>query len=155
MTGTGAGPTTHGGGGTGALTVLYDAGCPLCRAARRWLAGRPQLVPLMFVPAGSVDARRLFPGLDHGATLREITVIADTGDVYTGDGAWLACLWALAEHRALADRLARPALRPLARRVVAAAATVRDMSQERGNHGPEPGYGGHDDRADCADDRCG
>ena len=122
------------------LTVLYDAGCPICRAARRWLAGRPQLVPLEFVPAGSEQARRRFPGLDHAATLRDITVVADTGEVYVGDGAWLACLWALESHRDLAYRLGQPHLLPLARQVVAAAAAVR------GATGASNGYGEGDDR---------
>ncbi|GAA4675704.1 thiol-disulfide oxidoreductase DCC family protein [Phytohabitans rumicis] len=139
-------PTGHGARGVHALTVLYDAHCPLCRAAHRWLAARDQLVPLEFVPAGSDEARRRLPGLDHGATLRDVTVVADTGEVYVGDGAWLACLWALAGYRELAERLARPHLLPVARRVIAAAAAVRERTR---------GYGDDDDRADCADDRCG
>jgi predicted DCC family thiol-disulfide oxidoreductase YuxK len=110
------------------LTVLYDEGCPLCRAARRWLAARAQLVPLTFVPAGSPEARRRFPGLDHDATLRDLTVVADTGEVYAGDAAWLACLWALAGYRELADRLAEPHLLPVARRAIAAAAAVRERA---------------------------
>ncbi|MEH1102648.1 thiol-disulfide oxidoreductase DCC family protein [Micromonospora sp. CPCC 205561] len=149
--------TAHGGGGVRGFTVLYDAHCPLCRSARRWLASRAQLVPLEFLPAGSAEARRRLPGLDHDATLRDLTVVADTGEVYAGDGAWFACLWALAEHRATAERLARPHLLPLARRVVAAAAAIRERVRDPR---PEPtagpaGYGDPDDRADCADDRCG
>ena len=110
----------------GRLTVLYDGGCPLCRAACRWLAGRAQLVPLEFVEAGSTTARRRFPGLDHSRTLAEVTVVADTGAVYSGDSAWLVCLWALDGYRSLAMRLASPRLRPLARRVVRAAAAIRE-----------------------------
>ncbi|SCL29322.1 Predicted thiol-disulfide oxidoreductase YuxK, DCC family [Micromonospora nigra] len=150
-------PTAHGGGGIRALTVLYDAHCPLCRTARRWLAERPQLVPLEFVPAGSAQARRRFPGLDHDATLRDLTVVADTGAVYAGDGAWFACLWALADHRETADRLARPRLLPLARRLIVTAAALRERlrePQQRTVDDPT-GYGDADDRPDCADDRCG
>jgi predicted DCC family thiol-disulfide oxidoreductase YuxK len=110
----------------GRLTVLYDGGCPLCRAARHWLAGRAQLVPLEFVEAGSPAARQRFPGLDHARTLAEVTVVADTGAVYAGDSAWLVCLWALDGYRGLALRLASPRLRPLARRVVGAAAAIRE-----------------------------
>jgi predicted DCC family thiol-disulfide oxidoreductase YuxK len=143
-----ADPTGHGAGGIGSLTVLYDQHCPVCRAARRWLESRPQLVPLGFVPAGSATARQRFPGLDHGATLRDITVIADTGEVYVGDGAWLACLWALHGYRGLADRLAQPHLLPVARRVIAAAAALRERTSG-------PGYRSQDERPDCADDRCG
>jgi predicted DCC family thiol-disulfide oxidoreductase YuxK len=45
------------------LTVLYDARCGLCSAARRWLEEQRQLVPLELLPAGSEDARRRFPTL--------------------------------------------------------------------------------------------
>lgn len=142
-----------------AFTVLYDAHCPLCRTARRWLEARDQLVPLRFLPAGSAEARRRLPGLDHEATLRDLTVVADTGEVYAGDGAWLACLWALVSYRDLADRLAQPHLRPLARRVITAAAAVRERTRGAGGEpasgDPTRGYGGGDDRTDCAGDRCG
>jgi predicted DCC family thiol-disulfide oxidoreductase YuxK len=119
---------------TGRLTVLYDGGCPLCQAARRWLAGRAQLVPLEFVEAGSATARHRFPGLDHTRTRAVVTVVADTGAVYEGDSAWLMCLWALDGYRGLALRLASPRLRPLARRVVNTAAAIR-----KGTTGPRYG----------------
>ncbi|MET8277423.1 DCC1-like thiol-disulfide oxidoreductase family protein [Micromonospora sp. NPDC005174] len=150
-------PTAFGGGGIRAFTVLFDANCPLCRAARRWLASRAQLVPLEFVPAGSTEARRRFPGLDHDATLRDLTVVADTGEVYAGDGAWFACLWALADHRSAAERLSQPHLLPLARQVVAAASAIRERVRDPWAEPiDEPaGYRDLDDRATCADDHCG
>ena len=83
-------PAGHGAGRVGSFTVLFDEGCPVCRTARRWLAGRAQLVPLAFVPAGSAEARARYPDLDHAATLRDLTVIADDGAFYMGDSAWLA-----------------------------------------------------------------
>jgi predicted DCC family thiol-disulfide oxidoreductase YuxK len=129
-----AGPVTS-------FTVLFDVGCPVCRAAHRWLGGRAQLVPLEFVPAGSDEARRRFPGLDHDATLRDLTVIADSGLVYVADGAWLACLWALSDYRGMAERLAAPALLPAARRFIAAASAVRQATRS-GDYG------------DMRDDRC-
>jgi len=134
-------PAGLGAGRIGALTVLFDAGCPVCRTARWWLGGRAQLVPLEFVPAGSPEARRRFPELDPAATLRDLTVIADNGLVYVSDGAWLACLWALADYRGLAERLSTPALLPSARRFIAAAAAVR-QSTRSGDYG------------DGCDDRC-
>ncbi|MFI5490910.1 thiol-disulfide oxidoreductase DCC family protein [Actinoplanes sp. NPDC051859] len=129
------------GGRITALTVLYDEGCPICRAAHRWLANRAQLVPLRFVPAGSTTARESFPGLDHSATLRDLTVVADNGLVYIADGAWLACLWALADYRGMAERLSTPALLPTARRFIAAASAVR-----RSTRG--------EDYGDVCDDSC-
>jgi predicted DCC family thiol-disulfide oxidoreductase YuxK len=142
VTGDTADPTGHGAGRVGGFTVLFDQGCPICRAAHAWLAGRAQLVPLTFVPAASAEARLRFPGLDHAATLKDLTVIADTGEVYVDDGAWLACLWALADYRGMAERLSSPGLLPTARRFIAAAAAVRQSTRRAD-------YGG-----DCADDRC-
>jgi predicted DCC family thiol-disulfide oxidoreductase YuxK len=109
----------------GRLVVLYDGDCPICRHARSWLFMQPQLVPLEFEKAGSAAARRRFPGLDHRATLRDITVVADTGAVYVGDAAWLICLWALDSYRPLSIRLAQPGLRGAAREVVAMASATR------------------------------
>jgi predicted DCC family thiol-disulfide oxidoreductase YuxK len=100
------------------LTVLYDASCSLCRRARHWLERQPAYVELEFVPAGSPEVRQRWPQLDPAETLKELTVVADTGEVYVDDAAWLMCLWALRGHRAQADWLATPALRPLARRFV-------------------------------------
>ncbi|MGW1746162.1 thiol-disulfide oxidoreductase DCC family protein [Streptomyces sp. NPDC002092] len=107
------------------LTVLYDAECALCGFLRDWLVRQPQLVPLEFVPAASEAARRRFPGLDHGATLDEITVVGDAGQVYRSAAAWIVTLWALREHRPLAHRLSTPSGAKLARGAVLAAAKWR------------------------------
>ena len=107
------------------LTVLYDAECALCTHLRGWLVRQPKLVPLELVPAGSDEARRRFPGLDHAATLEEVTVIGDSGQVYQASRAWIVVLWALREHRPLAHRLSTPAGARLARGAVLAAAKWR------------------------------
>jgi predicted DCC family thiol-disulfide oxidoreductase YuxK len=111
-----------------ALTVLYDADCSLCVHLRSWLLRQPQLVPLRFVPAGSDAARRDHPQLDHARTMREITVIGDRGQVYSGQAAWIVCLWALAEHRPKAHWLATPAGAPFVRVTMLAAAKYREMT---------------------------
>lgn len=59
--------------------------------------------------AGEEEARRRFPSLDHRATLDEITVVGDAGQVYRGSASWVVCLWTLREHRPLAHRLSTPA----------------------------------------------
>lgn len=100
--------------------MLYDANCALCRRARAWLESQEQLLPLEFVPAGSAEAHDRYPHIDHQATLRELTVIADTGEVWRAERAWVLCLWACAEHRLKAERLSSPAMLPLARTVFAA-----------------------------------
>ena len=107
------------------LVVLYDAGCPMCSRFRSWLVEQPHLVPVTAVPAGSTAARELLPHLDHAATLRDITVVADTGAVWTGASAWVTCLWATVEHRDLALRLSTPLGLPIARAMAYAAAGLR------------------------------
>ena len=111
------------------LTVLYDADCSLCSFLRDWLVRQPQLVPLELVPAGSEEARRRYPDLDHGATLDEITVVGDAGQVYRGGAAWIVTLWALREHRGLAHRLSTPSGARLAKGAVLAAAKWRGAQQ--------------------------
>ena len=101
------------------LTVLYDARCSVCRSARDWLREQPVFVGCRFVAAGSTTARRLYPALDHEATLEDITVIDDGGRIYRGAKAWVMCLWATKEHRAQAIRMTTPALWPLAKRFIA------------------------------------
>jgi predicted DCC family thiol-disulfide oxidoreductase YuxK len=107
------------------LTVLYDEGCPMCRRFQQWLAGQPLLVPTDFVPAGSAQARALFPGLDHARTLEEVTAVDDSGAIWTNEHAWVICLWVTATHRHLAERLSRPAWLPLARAAAHTAAGIR------------------------------
>ncbi|CAL9548617.1 hypothetical protein SUDANB108_04416 [Streptomyces sp. enrichment culture] len=123
------------------LTVLYDAECSLCAFLRDWLLRQPQLVPLEPVPAGSEEARRRFPDLDHGATLDEITVVGDAGQVYRGPAAWVVTLWALRAHRPLAHRLSTPAGARLAKGAVLAAAKWRGAQGNRGQGGTGP-WGG-------------
>ncbi|MET9461776.1 thiol-disulfide oxidoreductase DCC family protein [Streptomyces canus] len=137
------GPTgTKGGAGVPAdrtpvrrLTVLYDADCSLCAFLRDWLVRQPQLVPLELVPAGSQEARLRFPGLDHRATLEEITVVGDAGQVYRDTAAWIVTLWALREHRPLAHRLSTPSGARLARGAVLAAAKWRGAQWQGGQWG--------------------
>jgi predicted DCC family thiol-disulfide oxidoreductase YuxK len=112
------------------VTVLFDQDCELCRRAREWLGGQPQLVPLEFVPAGSVQARTLFPGLDHAATLGDLTAVGDDGSVYVAESAWVLCLWCLADYRNLAIRLAGPAWLPTARKAVLAISSRRRQLSE-------------------------
>jgi predicted DCC family thiol-disulfide oxidoreductase YuxK len=101
------------------LTVLYDDSCGLCRRVRAWLSAQPAFLELEFVPAGSAEIGRRWPDLDAAATLRTLTVIADTGEVYLDANAWVMCLWATREHRLLAHRLSSPALAPHAAKFVA------------------------------------
>ncbi|MFL6258347.1 MAG: thiol-disulfide oxidoreductase DCC family protein [Thermoanaerobaculia bacterium] len=101
------------------LTVLYDDRCALCRRARAWLADQPKYVSMAFLPAGSNEARRRFPDLDHGSSLEELTVVGWGGEVYRGAKAWVMCLWALKKYRSASLRLSEPEMIPVARRLIA------------------------------------
>ena len=120
---------------TTGLTVLTDPGCPLCRTFAGWLANQPLLVRLELLAAGSEEARRRFPGLDHGRTLEEITVVGADGSVWTHEHAWVMCLWATRSHRGLAERLASPQLLPLARGAAFGAAGLRHLLGSRSGPG--------------------
>ncbi|MER5731097.1 DCC1-like thiol-disulfide oxidoreductase family protein [Streptomyces sp. NPDC002138] len=115
------------------LVVLYDAHCSLCRHIRNWLLSQRWLVPLALIPAGSQAAWQRFPRLDHASTLREITVVGDGGQVWTGTDAFIVVLWALVEHRPKANWLATPAGRPFARATMLAAAAWRGAARGPGD----------------------
>ncbi|HEU0120031.1 MAG TPA: hypothetical protein VFQ91_05855 [Bryobacteraceae bacterium] len=87
------------------LRVYYDARCGLCQALVQWLGAQRQLVPMECAPK------------PPGQT--DLAVVADTGEVWAGDSAWLIVLWALDEYREWSYRLSRPELLPLARQAFA------------------------------------
>jgi len=100
------------------LTLFYDARCGLCSQVRQWLSDQPSYVRLDFVPYDSPEALRRLPAIQHLRADQEIVVMADTGEVWQGAGAWVMCLWALQEYRAWSARLATPAMQGMARKVV-------------------------------------
>ena len=69
----------------------------------------------MFIGFQSDEARRRFPSIDALEPSEQLLVISDDGDVYRGAHAWIMCLWALENYREHAQRLAHPALLPLAK----------------------------------------
>lgn len=93
------------------ITIVYDAACGLCTRMKDWIRQQAPLVGLRFVASGSSEARRRFPQLPAG----EVAVVADTGEVWLGNRAWIVCLWALRGYRDLALRLTSPLLVLLAR----------------------------------------
>ena len=84
-----------------ALVVYYDAQCNLCVAVRDWIGRQRQLIPVECRP--------------KSAEMDELVVVADTGEVWSGDAAWLMVLWALVDYREWSYRLASPVLLPAAR----------------------------------------
>lgn len=90
------------------LTILYDASCGLCSAARRWLERQELYLPVDFVPCGTPRAEMHFPTLDHDLSRQEVTVVADDGAIWRGTEAWILCLWATHRFRGLSQTLAQP-----------------------------------------------
>jgi predicted DCC family thiol-disulfide oxidoreductase YuxK len=113
--------------GTAPLTVLYDPGCPLCARLKSWLAGQSTTVPVEFVAAGSAQAHRRFPDLDHERTVRVLTVVGRGGEVYEGERAWLVCAWSLPSWQPVAEHFDGP----LRRRIVGLVAGRVDAYRHR------------------------
>ena len=110
------------------LYVLFDSRCGLCCRVKEWLQSQPAWIELRFVAAGSEESGRLFPTISTAGV--ELIVISDQGEVYTGDGSWIMCLWALVEYRELAYRFSSPLLLPLARSAFGAISRHRqDISE--------------------------
>lgn len=107
------------------LTLFYDAGCGVCSAFKKWLERQPAWIDLRFVPLQEAAAHPLAKCVQDLDLERELHVIADTGELYRGDRAWIMCLYALKAYRPLSRRLAHPALRPLARNICAAVSANR------------------------------
>jgi predicted DCC family thiol-disulfide oxidoreductase YuxK len=103
------------------ITILYDAACDLCTFARDWIRKQSSLVGIEFVAAGSTQAQRTFPQISPG----ELTVVADTGEVWLGNHAWIVCLWALRDYRDIAFRLTSPALLLMSREAFVAVSRNR------------------------------
>lgn len=97
------------------LTVLYDGSCGFCVECARWLAAQPKVLALELMASASIAARTRYPTLTAPGAPEELIVVDDEGGVYRGTHAWIMCLWALREYRSVAEKLARPALLPLAR----------------------------------------
>jgi predicted DCC family thiol-disulfide oxidoreductase YuxK len=93
------------------MTVVYDPSCELCTRAKEWIRQLVPLVSLQFVAAESATARKRFRQLPGG----ELAVIANTGEAWFGNHAWIVCLWALRGYRELAFRLTSPLLLLMAR----------------------------------------
>ena len=110
----------------GAITVLYDRECGFCCRAARWLQTQRRNVRIECVPMDSTYVQMLFPDL-RKLPKAELTVVDDQGGVYYGTNAWILTLWATESGRPWSARLARPALKPLAREAFELVSTNRKL----------------------------
>jgi predicted DCC family thiol-disulfide oxidoreductase YuxK len=93
------------------ITIIYDAACGLCTRVKSWIVQQRSFVGIEFAQSGTAETRARFPRLRAG----ELAVVADTGEVWLGDRAWIVCLWALRDYRDLSVRLSSPLLIMMAR----------------------------------------
>ena len=100
------------------LTIFYDARCGLCSRVRRWLSGQAAYVRLEFLAYDSPEAKRRCPPITELHADQEIIVMADSGELWQGAGAWVMCLWALRDFREWSLRFATPAMQAVARKIV-------------------------------------
>jgi predicted DCC family thiol-disulfide oxidoreductase YuxK len=108
------------------LCIVYDAACGLCTGVKAWLERQQTAVPLEFVASGSDRARKEFPRLPPG----ELAVVANTGEAWLGNNAWIVCLWALRDYREWSLRFSNPLLRLMAREAFAVISNHRSGISE-------------------------
>jgi predicted DCC family thiol-disulfide oxidoreductase YuxK len=101
------------------LYVLYDPKCALCQRLKDWLLVQRSWMEVCLIPAGSEESRRLFLSLQQIASVNDLVVVSDEGQVYLNNNAWIMAFYALVEFREWACRLAHPMLLPLVRQAFA------------------------------------
>jgi predicted DCC family thiol-disulfide oxidoreductase YuxK len=120
------------------LYVLYDAKCELCQRLKNWLLTQRAWIEIRLIAASSDEANHLFPTLRQIASVNDLVVIGDGGQVYLNNNAWIMALYALEEYRDWARRMAHPLLAPLARQAFATISRNRyAISRWLGAGGPE------------------
>jgi predicted DCC family thiol-disulfide oxidoreductase YuxK len=125
------------------LTVLYDERCAFCVRCRDWLATQPVLVDVELVGAGTARGRERLAGAAWVG--KELVVLDDRGNAWTGPSAFLMCLWATARYREWAFRLTEPRYERFAERF------FLHISKQRGRYGRW--FGGDPECTYCDDVR--
>ena len=105
------------------LTVLYDDRCSFCVHCASWLATQRQIVPLELLSRNDPSVNTRFPSVCSNHD--ELVVIDDAGGIYRDTDAFIMCMWALEQHRALALRIADGPLAPLGRSMLRALSSNR------------------------------
>jgi len=97
--------------------VIYDAACPMCRGAMRWVQHRALPGQFEFVPCQSAERRARFPWISEQACLEALQLVLPDGRVLSGDEAipevlqrlrgwrWLALLFRLPGAGVVAPRV--------------------------------------------------
>ena len=70
------------------VVLVYDADCPVCRAAADWVR-RNAVVPdpFEYLPCRSEDTRSRFPAIAEGACLQAMHLVLPDGTILVGERA--------------------------------------------------------------------
>lgn len=107
----------------GAITVVYDETCELCRTARHWLEHQRTYVPLAFLSSGEARTMDRFAGVPWLG--EELVVVADDGRVWVGPAAFITAMWTTIKFRSWSYRLSGDTFSGLARHVFHTLTTER------------------------------
>jgi len=89
-------------------TLIYDGECPLCRAARDWVAKRALPGRLEYLPCQADERAERFPGIPQSQCLEAMQLVTPEGTVYSGERALPELLSRLRGWRWVAWTLRRP-----------------------------------------------
>jgi predicted DCC family thiol-disulfide oxidoreductase YuxK len=98
----------------GRTVLIYDAGCPLCRKAVGRIGAESSPGAFEFLPCGSEEALRRFPGVPTADCLRAVRLVLPGGAVLAGAAAAPEILARLPRYRWAAPFLRLPVVRTLA-----------------------------------------
>jgi len=71
-----------------AVALVYDAECPVCRAAADWVRRNAALPdPFEYLPCRSGETRSRFPAIDEAACLQAVHLVLPDGTILAGDRA--------------------------------------------------------------------
>jgi predicted DCC family thiol-disulfide oxidoreductase YuxK len=83
-----------------AVVLIYDAECPVCRAAADWVRRNAEAPdPFEYLPCRSAETRSRFPAIDEAACLQAMHLVLDDGAILAGELALPEILRRTRRHR--------------------------------------------------------
>jgi len=109
-----------------AAVLVYDADCPVCRAAADWVR-RNALVPDTFeyLPCRSAETRSRFPAIAEAACLQAMHLVLQDGTILVGEQALPELLRRTRRYRWAVVLFRLPGVGPLSRLLYGAFARRR------------------------------
>ena len=68
-------------------TLIYDANCPICCAARDWVQRNAVAGEFEYVPCQSDDRARRFPAISERQCIEAMQLVYPDGQTFSGDAA--------------------------------------------------------------------